>query len=165
MKGVLEGSAGYIRSFRLLKGNEVLLLGTNLMSSHHVIGRFEYLLVLLKPISTSSKGASPQSSRFWVLRSAGLASTRYIDSILEARDLNLLRVCTGCQHCSHNAHKRVSYHTRSMSSISVPRPGPTSMISTPLLTFPCAIHSATSHIPSSSPNIWDISGEVIKSPF
>ena len=154
MKGVLEGSRGSVREDLDEKGaNGSSLLGTNLMSSHHVIGRFEYLLVHLDPMSTSSKGASPQRSCFWVLRSAGLASTRYIDSTLEARDLNLLRVCTVYQHYINDARSQLPYHTRSMSSISVPRPGPTSIISTPLLIFPCAIHSATSHIPSSSPNI------------
>lgn len=37
-------------------------LGTKRMSSHHVIGSPEYLLVLRRPISISSKGASPHRS-------------------------------------------------------------------------------------------------------
>ena len=51
-----------------------------------------------------------------------------------------------------------AYHTRNTSSISVPRPGPSSTISTPLPLpppqpgLPCAIHSATIHIPINSPN-------------
>ena len=53
---------------------------------------------------------------------------------------------------------------RSTSSISVPRPGPTSMICTFSLR-PCASHSAYSHIPISSPNTWLISGDVTKSPL
>jgi len=54
------------------------------MSSHHVIGMFEYLVVLRKPISISDRGVSPQSKCFCLSLSAGLASTRYTDSMLEA---------------------------------------------------------------------------------
>lgn len=55
--------------------------------------------------------------------------------------------------------------TRSMSSMRVPRPGPTSMSWTPLLGRPWLIHSAMNQIPRSSPKIWEISGEVTKSPL
>lgn len=47
----------------------------------------------------------------------------------------------------------------------VPRPGPTSMSSVPLVGFPWAIHSATNQMPISSPKIWEISGDVTKSPL
>ena len=66
MKGVLLGSIGIsvdLGSFcELIKQN--LPFGTNRMSSHHVTGTLEYLLVLRKPISSSSRDASPQSNCF-----------------------------------------------------------------------------------------------------
>lgn len=55
--------------------------------------------------------------------------------------------------------------TRSMSSIRVPRPGPTSMSWTPRGTRAWLIHSATNHRPTSSPKTCEISGDVTKSPF
>ena len=59
-----------------MKGRGCIPFGTNLMSSHHVIGRLAYLLRLLKPMFIDSRGASPQRSCFWLSRKAGLASTR-----------------------------------------------------------------------------------------
>lgn len=55
---------------------EGIPLGTKRMSSHHIIGRLEYLLVLRNPISTALRGASPHRSRFWASLNEGLASTR-----------------------------------------------------------------------------------------
>lgn len=55
--------------------------------------------------------------------------------------------------------------TRSISSIKVPFPGPTSISCTPLLFRPCASHSVIVHTPTNSPNTCDISGDVMKSPF
>jgi len=49
--------------------------------------------------------------------------------------------------------------------MSVPRPGPTSMSCTPWLGRPWLIHSAMNHTPTSSPNICEISGDVMKSPL
>lgn len=54
--------------------------------------------------------------------------------------------------------------TLNISSINVPFPGPTSINCTPSDRFPCAIHSATVHMPINSPNTCDISGDVTKSP-
>ena len=45
----------------------------------------------------------------------------------------------------------------------VPRPGPSSMTRT-LPGSPMRFHTAAIHSPISSPNIWLISGEVMKSP-
>ena len=136
-------------------------LGTNLMSSYHFTGKLAYLLLLRNPFSILSIGSSPHSSFFWASRRDGLLSTRQMDLMLDAKDLKFRTVCT---------HQLLPYmfagcSTRRTSSIKVPLPGPTSIISTPLLFRPCAIHSATSHIPTSSPKTCDISGEVMKSPF
>lgn len=78
MKGVLLGSIGRSVELGHLNGliRQNLLFGTNRMSSHHVTGTFEYLLVLRKPTSISSRGPFPQSNCFWASRKAGLASTR-----------------------------------------------------------------------------------------
>lgn len=46
-----------------------LPLGTKRMSSHHMMGRFEYLLLLQKPISIFLRGTSPHKSFRWVSRS------------------------------------------------------------------------------------------------
>lgn len=46
-----------------------LPLGTKRMSSHHTMGRFEYLLLLRNPISILSRGESPHKSFRWLSRS------------------------------------------------------------------------------------------------
>lgn len=53
-----------LTGLRNLQEGEVLPLGTKRMSSHHVIGSREYLLVLRNPISISSSEASSQSNCF-----------------------------------------------------------------------------------------------------
>ena len=53
--------------------------------------------------------------------------------------------------------------TLSRSAISVPRPGPSSTRMTGE-GAPIVCHVATAHAPISSPNIWLISGAVMKSP-
>ncbi len=52
---------------------------------------------------------------------------------------------------------------RSISAISVPRPGPSST-SRDRVGDPAAAHRSANHAPISSPNIWLISGAVTKSP-
>jgi hypothetical protein len=52
---------------------------------------------------------------------------------------------------------------RSASNISVPRPGPSSITRT-FSGAPICCQTAASQIPISSPNIWLISGAVMKSP-
>ena len=76
-----EEEGRFSRIYRVVSGprdieGKVLPFGTSLISSHHMTGRFEYLLRLRKPMSISSRGASPQRSCFCWLRSEGLASTR-----------------------------------------------------------------------------------------
>lgn len=71
MNGVLDGS-GDLYSNRLgrdFRKNMVgLPLGTKRMSSHHMMGIFECLLLLRNPISIFSRGASPHKSFRWVSR-------------------------------------------------------------------------------------------------
>ncbi len=57
----------------------------------------------------------------------------------------------------------ITLAARSMSSIMVPRPGPSSTRRT-CGGAPIWCHTAAAHRPSSSPNIWLISGAVMKSP-
>lgn len=71
----------------------MLPFGMSRMSSHHITGKFEYLLRLRKPMSISSIGASSQRSCFCCLRRERLASTRYMVSMLEARGLKFRIVC------------------------------------------------------------------------
>ena len=76
MKGVLVGS---ILVSRVLLENArrlALPFGTNLISSHHVIGTPAYLLQLRKPVSISFMGALPQRSCFCFSLRVGLASTK-----------------------------------------------------------------------------------------
>lgn len=133
------------------------------MSSYHLTGKLAYLLLLSNPFSISTTGSSPHSSFFWAFRRAGLVSTRQMDSMLEPKDLKFRSVCA--DQLLLLPYMFAGCSTRRTSSIKVPLPGPTSIISTPLVFRPCAIHSATSHIPTSSPKTCDISGEVMKSPF
>lgn len=64
-------------------------LGMNLMSSHHMTGMSEYLLLLRNPVDVSSIGASPQRSRCWASRRPGPASTRYTASMAATMGLKL----------------------------------------------------------------------------
>ena len=57
----------------------------------------------------------------------------------------------------------ITFATRKTSLIMVPRPGPSSTRLT-LAGDPIARHTAAAHSPTSSPNIWLISGAVMKSP-
>ena len=59
--------------------------------------------------------------------------------------------------------KRSRRHTHARTAINVPRPGPNSTNST-WSGCPICCHMATHHTPSSSPNSWLISGDVVKSP-
>ena len=67
--------------------------------------------------------------------------------------------------CSTAASRNagITLAARSASFIMVPRPGPSSMTRT-LPGSPMRFHTAAIHSPISSPNIWLISGEVMKSP-
>lgn len=75
------------------QGWGMLPFGMSRISSHHMTGRFEYLLRPRKPMSISSIGVSSQRSCFCCLRREGLASTRYMVSMLEARGLKFRIVC------------------------------------------------------------------------
>ena len=57
----------------------------------------------------------------------------------------------------------ITLAARKASSIMVPRPGPSSTRRT-LSGDPIARQAAAAHSPTSSPNIWLISGAVVKSP-
>jgi len=77
MKGVFVASAmkSIIRTYDSRMSRQIPF-GTSLISSAHTIfSSSEYLLVLWKPISFSTNGASPQRSCFWASRRDGLAST------------------------------------------------------------------------------------------
>ena len=54
---------------------------------------------------------------------------------------------------------------RSASAISVPRPGPSSTSSTGRGAPMSRVHASAHHSPTSSPNICETSGAVVKSPF
>ena len=56
-----------------------------------------------------------------------------------------------------------TFAARNASSINVPRPGPSSMTRT-FSGAPICRHTAAIHSPINSPNIWLISGAVMKSP-
>ena len=79
--------------------------------------------------------------------------------------------CTACSaglistRCSTAASRKAgsTLAARSASFIMVPRPGPSSMTRT-LPGSPICFHTAAIHSPINSPNIWLISGEVMKSP-
>ena len=78
----------------------------------------------------------------------------------------LLKIGNSLRSVRHNPGSWIiQIRTRNKSFISVPLPGPVSMILTPVFVLPWDIHSATIHKPTSSPKTWDISGDVIKSPF
>ncbi len=87
--------------------------------------------------------ALPASVEAWISRSTGLVSTRCTASA--SRKLGRIRVA------------------RSMSAISVPRPGPIS-IREKRLGEPIACQRWAAQSPIISPNIWLISGAVVKSP-
>ncbi len=101
MNGVLDGSVFWRRALirpgepegRRSCGGGGMPLGTQCISSHHVMGMLEYLLLLRNPIPIFSKGLSPHSSFLCVSHSEGLISTRYICSMADASGLKLLRVC------------------------------------------------------------------------
>lgn len=58
--------------------------GTKRMFSVHMIGILAYLLILRYPMDVSVKGVSPHRSFLWASLSAGLASTKYTASMLDA---------------------------------------------------------------------------------
>ena len=77
IKGVLRGSNGGLSKDQGIRAQIGLPLGRSRMSSHQATGRSEYLLLLRKPMSISSMGASsPQSRRFCVSRRDELASIK-----------------------------------------------------------------------------------------
>jgi len=143
MNGDFDGSTG--RLVIGLKNDQMLLIprGINLISSHQITSGPYKLLQAQPTVFCSGLFEPHRSSLCWSL-SFELASTRYILSILSEKLLKFRTVLN-------------------ISDMSVPLPGPTSNISTPFR-FPCAIHSATNHTPTNSPNIWEISGDVTKSP-
>lgn len=95
------------------------------------------------PLPTAPAADPHLSVSPWICLSAGLTSTKCISS------------------ASRNALN--PFVARIASAASVPRPGPSST-KTILAGRPMLSQRVTAQMPMSSPNIWDTSGEVTKSP-